>query len=161
MWFCGLPGSGRSTIAAFVGDELRLRRASVEVLDDPETRDALGLNPHPPDPVPDQDLQRLAHVARLLARNGVIAIVASDSAKAAARDAIRDAFEHFVLVHVDTPAALCRDRVGPEAVDASPFEAPVVADVRVVTHDRAPAASAAQVVGHLESRGLLPLDATP
>ncbi|MFZ4583753.1 MAG: adenylyl-sulfate kinase [Acidimicrobiia bacterium] len=155
LWLCGLPGSGRSTIAAQVARDLGHRGVAVELLDTAEARDELVLGHFHSDAVSDSDLARLAFVARLLARQGVIAVVAADSGKDALRQDLSAKFDHFVVVHVDTPAELCAARGGAGS-DAARFEAPLAPDLRVITHDRSPAASAAQVVSYLEAAGLIP-----
>jgi adenylyl-sulfate kinase len=88
LWFTGLSGVGKSTLARRVGAELNARRA-VEVLDGDEVRRALS-----PDlgfSKADRDLHvgRLGFVARAVARTGAVAICAAISPYAAARDAVR------------------------------------------------------------------------
>jgi adenylylsulfate kinase len=167
LWFTGLSGSGKSTIAAAVVDELRRRGHRVELLDGDEVRENLsaGLGFSKADR--DTNIRRIGWVAALLARNGVVAVTAAISPYRAVRDEVRGKIEHFVEVFVDTPIEVCeerdvkglysRARAGeiPEFTGVSdPYEPPTAPEVRVVTHDRDVAASANQVIEYLEGVGL-------
>jgi adenylylsulfate kinase len=167
LWFTGLSGSGKSTIAAAVVDELRRRGHRVELLDGDEVRENLsaGLGFSKADR--DANIRRIGWVAALLARNGVVAVTAAISPYRSVRDEVRSKIDSFVEVYVDTPIEVCeqRDVKGlyakaragdiPEFTGVSdPYEPPLAPEVRVVTHDRDPGASAAQVVDYLERAGL-------
>ena len=167
MWFTGLSGSGKSTIAAAVVDELRRRGHRVELLDGDEVRENLsaGLGFSKADR--DTNIRRIGWVAALLARNGVVAVTAAISPYRSVRDEVRAKIDSFVEVFVDTPIEVCeerdvkglyeRARAGeiPEFTGVSdPYEPPAAPEVRVVTHDRDVSASAAQVIEYLEGVGL-------
>jgi adenylyl-sulfate kinase len=167
LWFTGLSGSGKSTVAAAVVDELRRRGHRVELLDGDEVRENLsaGLGFSKADR--DANIRRIGWVAALLARNGIVAVTAAISPYRSVRDEVRSKIDSFVEVYVDTPIEVCeqRDVKGlyakarageiPEFTGVSdPYEPPVAPEVRVVTHDRDPRASAAQVVDYLERAGL-------
>lgn len=168
LWFTGLSGAGKSTIATIVADELRSRGRLVEVLDGDEVREHLskGLGFSKEDR--DTNIRRIAFVASLLARNGVVAITAAISPYRAVRDEVRGWTEHFVEVFVDTPLELCeqrdvkglyaRARAGdvPAFTGVSdPYEAPLNPEVTLHTEGRDPHDSAAEVVDYLEAHGLL------
>jgi adenylylsulfate kinase len=110
LWFTGLSGSGKSTIAAVVVDELRRRGHRVELLDGDEVRENLsaGLGFSKADR--DTNIRRIGWVAALLARNGVVAVTAAISPYRAVRDQVRGQIEHFVEVFVDTPLEVCEER---------------------------------------------------
>ena len=167
LWFTGLSGSGKSTVAAAVADELRRRGHFVELLDGDEVRENLsaGLGFSKADR--DANIRRIGWVAALLARNGVVAVTAAISPYRSVRDEVRANIDRFVEVYVDTPIEVCeqRDVKGlyakarageiPEFTGVSdPYEPPLSPEVRVVTHDRDPVASASQVVDYLERTGL-------
>jgi adenylylsulfate kinase len=167
LWFTGLSGSGKSTVAAAVVDELRRRGHRVELLDGDEVRDNLsaGLGFSKADR--DANIRRIGWVAGLLARNGVVAVTAAISPYRSVRDEVRANIDRFVEVYVDTPIEVCeqRDVKGlyakarageiPEFTGVSdPYEPPLSPEVRVVTHDRDSGASASQVVDYLERAGL-------
>jgi adenylylsulfate kinase len=174
LWFTGLSGSGKSTIANVVVDELRRRGHKVELLDGDEVRENLskGLGFGKADR--DTNIRRIGWVARLLVRNGVVAVTAAISPYRIIRDEIRDRIDNFVEIHVDTPLDVCeerdvkglyrqaRDGEIPEFTGVSdPYEPPLDPEVRVVTHDRPIAASVAQVLGYLEDAGLTPPGPAP
>jgi adenylylsulfate kinase len=167
LWFTGLSGSGKSTVAGLVASELRRRGHRVELLDGDEVRENLsaGLGFSKADR--DTNIRRIGWVAGLLARNGVVAVTAAISPYRSVRDEVRAHIEHFVEVFVDTPIEVCeqrdvkglysRARAGeiPEFTGVSdPYEPPAAPEVRITTHDRDPAASAAPVVAYLEDVGL-------
>jgi adenylyl-sulfate kinase len=167
LWFTGLSGSGKSTIAAVVVDDLRRRGHRVELLDGDEVRENLsaGLGFSKADR--DTNIRRIGWVAALLARNGVVAVTAAISPYRSVRDEVRATIDQFVEVYVDTPIEVCeerdvkglyeRARAGeiPAFTGVSdPYEPPRAPEVHVVTHDRNPAASAAEVIDYLERSGL-------
>jgi adenylyl-sulfate kinase len=167
LWFTGLSGSGKSTIAAAVVHELRRRGHGVELLDGDEVRENLsaGLGFSKADR--DTNIRRIGWVAALLARNGVVAVTAAISPYRSVRDEVRAKIDRFVEVYVDTPIEVCEERdvkglyakarAGeiPEFTGVSdPYEPPVSPEVRLVTHDRALTASVADVIGYLERAGL-------
>jgi adenylylsulfate kinase len=167
LWFTGLPGAGKSTIAEVVVAELRRRGHRAELLDGAEVRASLskGLGFSKQDR--DTNIRRIGYVAALLARNGVVAVASAISPYREVRDDVRNRFEHFVEVFVDTPVAVCEERdakgryAKARAGDlqqftgvSDPYEPPLAPEVRVVTHDRDVAASAAQVLSYLEETGL-------
>jgi adenylyl-sulfate kinase len=88
LWFTGLSGGGKSTLANAVGSRLSAIRP-VEILDGDEVRTHLskGLGFTKEDR--DINVHRIGFVARLLARHGVLVITAAISPYAAARDEIR------------------------------------------------------------------------
>lgn len=169
LWFTGLSGAGKSTIANLVIDELRRRGHRVELLDGDEVREHLskGLGFSKEDR--DTNIRRIGFVASLLARNGVVAVTAAISPYRAVRDEVRGWIEHFVEIHVATPIEECeaRDVKGlyakarageiPEFTGVSdPYEPPLRPEIRLETSGRAPQESAAEVVAWLEREGLSP-----
>jgi adenylyl-sulfate kinase len=168
LWFTGLSGAGKSTVAEAVAPLLRARGHRVEVLDGDEVREHLskGLGFSKADR--DININRIGWIASVLARNGVIAITAAISPYRETRDAVRAMHDgNFVEIHVATPLEVCEERdvkglyakarAGeiPEFTGVSdPYEAPLAPEVVVPTHDRTVAESAALVLGYLDSVGL-------
>src|SRR5689334_962191 len=167
VWFTGLSGAGKSTIAEILVDELRARGRYVELLDGDEVREHLskGLGFSKEDR--DTNIRRIGFVASLLARNGVVAVTAAISPYRSIRDEMRAMIDNFVEVHVATPLADCeardvkglyaRARAGeiPEFTGVSdPYEEPLRPEVRVETAGRTPEESAAEVVAWLEAHDL-------
>ena len=99
LWFTGLSGAGKSTLAAGVSDILRGNGYKVEVLDGDEIRNNLskGLGFSKEDR--DTNIRRIAFVAGMLARNGVVAITAAISPYREIRDEARAQTGRFVEVY--------------------------------------------------------------
>jgi len=100
LWFTGLSGSGKSTLANLAAEKLRARGHRVEVLDGDEIRTNLskGLGFSKEDR--DINIRRIGYVAKLLSRNGVIAITAAISPYRDIRDEVRRTHDRFVEVFV-------------------------------------------------------------
>lgn len=100
MWLTGLSGAGKSTLAEALAARLLAAGRKVEILDGDTVRENLsqGLGFSRADR--DTNIRRIAFVAKLLARNGVVVIVAAISPYRAARDAARATIGSFVEVHV-------------------------------------------------------------
>src|SRR5947207_12972556 len=89
LWFTGLSGAGKSTISSLIEDRLRVAGAAVEVLDGDVVRTHLskGLGFSKEDR--DINIRRIGFVSELLARHGVIVIVAAISPYRAVREEVR------------------------------------------------------------------------
>jgi adenylyl-sulfate kinase len=100
LWFTGLSGAGKSTIANLVAGELRTRGHKVEILDGDEVRTNLskGLGFSKEDR--DTNIRRIGYVCNLLARNGVIAISAAISPYREIRNEIRLNHQRFFEVYM-------------------------------------------------------------
>ena len=169
LWFTGLSGAGKSTIANLVVDQLQVRGHRVEILDGDEVREHLskGLTFSKEDR--DTNIRRIGFVASLLARNGVVAVTAAISPYRSVRDEVRGWMDNFVEIHVATTLEECeaRDVKGlyakarageiPEFTGVSdPYEPPLHPEVTIATADRTPEESATEVIGWLERAGLSP-----
>ncbi|HEV1992273.1 MAG TPA: adenylyl-sulfate kinase, partial [Candidatus Dormibacteraeota bacterium] len=103
VWFTGLSGAGKSTIANALKAELELRGRHVEVLDGDEVRTHLskGLGFSKEDR--DTNIRRIGYVARLVARSGGVAITAAISPYREVRDEVRAETPGFVEVFARCP----------------------------------------------------------
>jgi adenylylsulfate kinase len=147
VWLTGRHGAGKTTVGRLVADELRERGIPHLLLDeeDPGVRVHLQLDDA------GTPLPAIAWLAVLFAERGVVVLVSVDAPGRAARDDVRGVISRFVEVYVDAPPDVCAQRRGKVAS----YEEPFVPELRVPSHDRSPAASAAQVVSYLEQEGLL------
>lgn len=117
VWFTGLPCAGKTALARGLAVRLAgLRR--YELFDDDEVHELLGAELAGTREERDVVLHRLARVARLIAKHGVLSIVAAVVPNAATRAALKQRSEAaghpFVEVYVNVPleAAIARDAQG-------------------------------------------------
>lgn len=171
LWFTGLSGSGKSTIAQLVRDALEARGRKVEVLDGDEVRQHLskGLGFSKEDR--DINVKRIAWVASLLTRHQAAVITAAISPYRETREWARQKIGNFVEVYVSCPLEVCAERdvkglyakamAGeiPQFTGVSdPYEPPLNPELIVETHRETPNESAAKVIHTLESLGYLPAE---
>jgi len=171
LWFTGLSGSGKSTIAHLVGPELDRRGCIVEYLDGDTVRTHLskGLGFSKEDR--DTNIERIGWVAARLTRQGGAVIAAAISPYEETRRTARgmvEEFGPFVEVHVKASVEECARRdvnglyakafageiKGFTGVD-DPYEEPTSPEVVVDTEETTPEEAAALVVGKLEELGLV------
>jgi len=168
VWLTGLSGAGKTTIASALVPELRAAGRRVELLDGDVVREHLskGLGFSREDR--DENVARIAFVARLLARNGVAVVVSAISPYRGARESARRAIGDFVEVHVAPPLEECirRDVKGlyakaiageiPSFTGVSdPYEPPSNAEVTVDTSTVDLPSSVARVTTALAALGYL------
>jgi bifunctional enzyme CysN/CysC len=114
LWFTGLPGAGKSTVAAAVEERLIEAGQPAFLLDGDNLRHGLNGDLGFDEAARRENVRRTAHVARLLAESGTVALVSlvspyeSDRAAAAT---LHDADDlHFLEIFVDAPLELCQER---------------------------------------------------
>jgi adenylyl-sulfate kinase len=172
LWFSGLSGAGKTTIAHLVGPELERRGLVVEYLDGDTVRTHLskGLGFSKEDR--DTNIERIGWVASRLTRQGGAVIAAAISPYEETRRQARTMVEEwgaFVEVHVAASVEECARRdvkglyekafrgeiKGFTGVD-DPYEAPVDPELVLDTEAHDPEESAQLVVAKLEELGLVP-----
>jgi adenylylsulfate kinase len=168
LWFTGLSGSGKSTLANILVERLRGMGRYVELLDGDEIRQNLsqGLGFSKADR--DANIQRIAFVAKLLSRNGVIAITAAISPYRETRDAARREIKNFVEVYVECPLEVCEERdvkglykkarsgeIKQFTGISDPYEAPPTPEIAVHTSAESPEESVEHILSRLAELGYL------
>jgi 3'-phosphoadenosine 5'-phosphosulfate synthase len=168
VWFTGLSGAGKSTIAGALQAELTRRGRHSELLDGDEVRTHLskGLGFSKEDR--DTNIRRIGYVARLVARSGGVAITAAISPYREVRDEVRAQTPNFVEVYVRAPLdtlverdvkGLYRKAIAGEIANftgvSDPYEEPLHPEVVCDTSVETVQESVAKVVDRLERLGHL------
>jgi adenylyl-sulfate kinase len=166
FWLTGLSGSGKSSVGRLAAGQLRDRGHRVEVLDGDDVRQNLcaGLGFSREDR--DVNVRRIAWVADLLSRNGVVTFVAAVSPYRRTRDEARARMgDRFVEVHVRASVEECERRDVKGLYErarageiqgftgvSDPYEEPLAAELTLETESESPEESARRLVEFLEAR---------
>ena len=171
LWFTGLSGAGKTTVADILEKRMRDLGAKVEVLDGDVVRTNLskGLGFSKEDR--DTNIKRIGFVAELLSRNGVIAITAAISPYKEVRDYVRSQIDSFVEVYAHCPMetlierdvkGLYKKALAGEIKNftgvSDPYEAPVNPEVTFDSSKETPEESADKIWAKLKELGLLSAD---
>jgi len=170
LWFTGLSGAGKSTIANLVEKKLLALGCHTMLLDGDNARHGLNRNLGFTDADRVENIRRVGEVAKLMADAGLIVICAFISPFCADRQMAREiaAPHQFLEVFVDTPLAECIRR-DPKKLYAkakageirnftgfdSPYEPPQCPDVVLATIDRDPKDLSERLVYELQRRHIL------
>jgi bifunctional enzyme CysN/CysC len=170
LWFTGLSGSGKSTIANLVERQLYDRGVRTFLLDGDNVRHGLNRDLGFTDAERVENIRRVGEVAKLFVEAGSIVLCSFISPFRDERRMVREMFtpEEFLEVFIDTPIEDCiaRDPKGlyAKALDgqianftgiSSPYEPPEDAEMVVPTRERTADQAAEAIVVELDRRGLL------
>lgn len=171
LWFTGLSGSGKSTIANAVEVELLKRGAFSYLLDGDNVRHGLCKDLGFTDADRVENIRRIGEVSKLFVDAGLIVLTAFISPFRADRDMVRALVPEgqFVEIFVDTDLAVCESR-DPKGLYRkaragqiphftgidSPYEAPEAPELVLRTAEGDPGVMANQVLDYLQAQGLLP-----
>lgn len=172
LWMTGLPSAGKTTIGGLLVERLTARGRFSELLDGDEIRKGLSADLGFDRASREAHAARVAFVAKLLARNGAIPIVALISPYRSSRARARAEIGRFVELYVNTPLDVCEQRdvkglyrkarAGQihemTGVD-DPYEPPEKPEIVVDAVRSSPAESAEFVLRELERLRWLPASA--
>ncbi len=170
LWFTGLSGSGKSTVANAVEVKLLALQKHTYLLDGDNVRMGLnkGLTFSDEDRV--ENIRRIGEVSKLFVDAGTIVLTAFISPFQKERDVVRALVEkdEFIEVFIDTPLAICESRDPKGLYEkarkgeipnftgiSSPYEAPAEPEIHVKTENISIDESALQIVKYLEEEGYL------
>ncbi|MEM9955105.1 MAG: adenylyl-sulfate kinase [Chloroflexota bacterium] len=169
LWFTGLSGSGKTTVAKALLPKLEERGMKIERLDGDVVRQSLTKDLGFSKEDRDKNIERVTFVAKLLSRNNVGVLASFISPYAKTRDYVRQETTNFIEVYVSAPLEVCeeRDVKGMYAKARSgeiknftgisdPYEAPENPDIIVPTHEQTLEESVDFLIDELEKRGYLP-----
>jgi adenylyl-sulfate kinase len=174
LWFTGLPAAGKSTIAGEVEERLVDAGRPAFLLDGDNLRHGLNGDLGFDEGARTENVRRTAHVARLLAESGSIALVSLVSPYAADREAAAElhaaAELTFIEVFVDAPLDLCKQRdpkglyarasageLGDLTGVGSPYEVPAAPDLVLSSGQETVQAAVERVLRLLAARALYPV----
>jgi adenylyl-sulfate kinase len=175
VWFTGLSGAGKTTLAWALAVELGARGLKVEILDGDEVRTNLskGLGFSKEDR--DTNIRRIGYVSRLLARNGAGVIAAAISPYREVRDEVRRSIESegagFIEVFVKCPIDVLAERdvkglykkaLAGEIKEftgvSDPYEEPLDPEVIVETERETVEQSAKKIIDELNRSGFVAIE---
>ncbi|MCA0891362.1 sulfate adenylyltransferase subunit CysN [Qipengyuania flava] len=164
LWFTGLSGSGKSTIANEVEKKLAIMNRHTFLLDGDNVRHGLNKDLGFTESDRIENIRRIGEVAKLMTDAGLIVLTAFISPFRADRKLVRDMIDsgEFIEIHVDTPleVAEARDVKGLykkaregklknfTGID-SPYEAPESPEIRVNTVEMSPEEAADYIIGKI------------
>jgi adenylylsulfate kinase len=172
LWFTGLSGSGKSTIAFTLEHALVQRGRLAYVLDGDNIRHGLNKNLGFSAADREENIRRIGEVARLFADCGVLTMTSFISPYRKDRDQVRaihkEASLPFLEIHVATPIETCEQRdpkglykkaragqlKGFTGID-DPYEAPLHPELTLDATTTSPQDAAAMLIAHLEKHGLI------
>ena len=168
LWLTGLPSAGKSTISQIVYNKLKAKGIKVELLDGDEVRKNLSPDLGFTKADRETHAKRVTYVSKLLARNGVIAIVALISPYRSFREAARQSIGDFVEVFVNAPLDECIKRdvkglykkaLAGEIKDMTgvqdTYEEPANPEITIYSHKVTPEEAADSIMKKLHELGFI------
>ena len=172
VWFTGLSGCGKSTVANLVDEKLHERNVHCYVLDGDNVR--FGLNKNLGFSAEDraENIRRIGEVAKLYADTGILTCTSFISPYRKDRDEARELHKEaklpFVEVLVDVPIELCEERdpkglykkarageiKGFTGID-DPYEAPIHPEIRLDTVNKTPEENAKIILDYVIEQGFI------
>jgi bifunctional enzyme CysN/CysC len=170
LWFTGLSGSGKSTVASLIEKRLHALGRHTYVLDGDNVRHGLNRDLGFTDADRVENIRRVAEVSKLMVEAGLIVMVSFISPFRAERRMARELFKEgeFLEIFVDTPLAVCEAR-DPKGLYKkaraglmknftgldSPYEAPERPELRLAAAEASPEALVERLLAELDRRGMV------
>lgn len=171
LWMTGLSGAGKSTLSSLLSARLKEEFGrNVEILDGDEIRKGLSRDLGLSRENREEHAHRVSYVAKVLARNGVVVIVALISPYRSSRAKAKEMIgpEKFVETYIKAPLEVCEER-DPKGLYAKarkgeitnmtgiqdPFEEPTEPDLVVETAEAKPEESVSNLIEALRAMGRL------
>jgi bifunctional enzyme CysN/CysC len=171
VWFTGLSGAGKSSIANLVEKRLHALGVHTTMLDGDNVRHGLNKDLGFTEADRVENIRRVAEVSRLMVNAGLVVLVSFISPFRSERRMARDMVDEgeFCEVFVDTPLDVAEQRdvkglygkarrgelTNFTGID-SPYEAPEAPEIRIDTTATSPEEAAQEIVDRLRARGVIP-----
>jgi len=166
LWFTGLSGSGKSTVASAVEREFHQRGIRTYILDGDNVRTGLNSDLDFSAASREENIRRIAHVSALMKDAGLVVLSAFVSPYQKDRDYVREvAGDDFSEVFISTPLEVCEQRdvkglyakarageISNFTGISAPFEAPTNPELDVPTHTMSIEEAAMMVVDYIVTR---------
>ncbi|NPV61276.1 MAG: adenylyl-sulfate kinase [Methanotrichaceae archaeon] len=120
VWFTGLPGCGKTTIAKLVREKLLLQGINAKILQLDEIRRVVTPDPKYTDEERDLVYASLAYMAKILSEEGINVIVDATANRRRYRDLARSLVPRFAEVYIKAPLEVCMTREAERRAQFSP-----------------------------------------
>jgi bifunctional enzyme CysN/CysC len=170
LWFTGLSGSGKSTIADLVGQKLHALNRHTSTLDGDNVRHGLNRDLGFTDVDRVENIRRVAEISKLMVEAGLIVLTSFISPFRAERRMARSIVDEgeFIEIFIDTPLSVAEERdvkglykkarageIKNFTGISSPYEAPRAAEIVIDTTKASAEEAASQIIAWLDERGFL------
>ena len=166
LWFTGLSGSGKSTVASAVERELHKQGIKTFILDGDNVRAGLNSDLDFSAASREENIRRIAHVSALMKDAGLVVLSAFVSPYQKDRDFVRDCAQvDFSEIFISTPLEVCEQRdvkglyakarageISNFTGISAPFEEPTNPELDVPTHEMSIEEATAMVVDYINTK---------
>ena len=171
VWFTGLPSSGKTTLACLLQKKIQDLGFQVEHLDGDEVRQKLTKDLGFSKEDRNENIRRIAYVAKLVSRVGGVATTSAISPYRSLREYAREEIDDFIEVYVDCPVEVCIQRdvkglykkalkgeISQFTGISDPYEPPASPEIILKTSQTTPDDCVGMILRKLEALGYFSLD---